>query len=57
MLDKDENFVKSYELRMTVHMVSPFLEACQKFTGLKVFIYIHKSQTVSCGIKRTQSRL
>ena len=51
MLDKDENFVKSYELRMTVHMVSPFLEACQKFTGLKVFIYIHKSQTVSCGTK------
>ena len=35
VLHKDENFVQSYELRMTVHMISPFLKACQKFTGQK----------------------
>ena len=32
---KDESFIQSYELRMTVHMVSPYVEACQKFTGQK----------------------
>ena len=35
VLHKDENFVQSYELRMTVHMISPFLKASQKFTGQK----------------------
>ena len=35
VLHKDKNFVQSYKLRMTVHMVSPFIEACQKFTGQK----------------------
>ena len=35
VLHKDENFIQSYELRMTVHMVSPFGEACQKLTGQK----------------------
>ena len=33
VLHKDENFVQSYKLRMTAHMVS--IEACQKFTGPK----------------------
>ena len=33
VLHKDENFVQSYESRMTVHMVSPFVKACRKFTG------------------------
>ena len=28
MLHKDENFVQSYELRMTVHMTYPFVKAC-----------------------------
>ena len=32
VLHKDENFVQSYESRMTVHMVSPFVKACRKFT-------------------------
>ena len=35
VLHKDENFIQSYELRMTVHMVSPFGKACQKLTGQK----------------------
>ena len=35
VLHKDENFVQSYELRMTVQMVSPFVKACRKFTGQK----------------------
>ena len=30
---QDENFVQSYELKMTVQMVSPFVKACRKFTG------------------------
>ena len=33
VLHKDENFVWSYELRITVHMVSPVVKSCQKFTG------------------------
>ena len=33
VLRKDENFVWSYELRMTVHMVSPVVKSYQKFTG------------------------
>ena len=33
VLHKDGNFVQSYELRMTVHMVSPFVKACHTFTG------------------------
>ena len=28
VLHKDENFVQSYELRMTVHMTYPFVKAC-----------------------------
>ena len=35
MLHKDETFIQNYDLRITVHMVSPFVEACQKFTGQK----------------------
>ena len=33
VLHKDGNFVQSYELRMTLHMVSPFVKACHTFTG------------------------
>ena len=56
VLHKDENFVQSYELRMTAHMVSPFVEACQKFTGHKSLSMYIKAK-VSCGTKRTASRL
>ena len=56
VLHKDENFVQSYELGRTVHMVSPFVKACQKFTGQKS-IYLHKSKKVFCGTKRTASWL
>ena len=35
VLHKDDNFVQSYELGLTVRMVSPFVKACQKFTGQK----------------------
>ena len=56
VLHKDENFVQSYELRMTAHMVSPFAEACQKFTGQKSLSTYIKAK-LSCGTKRTASRL
>ena len=35
VLHKDENFVQSYELKMTVQMVSLLVKACRKFTGQK----------------------
>ena len=35
VLHKDENFVQSYELKITFQMVSPFVIACRKFTGQK----------------------
>ena len=56
VLHKDENFVQSYELRMTVHMVSRFVKACQKFTGQKSLSTYIKAK-VFCGTKRTASRL
>ena len=56
VLHKDENFIQSYELRMTAHIVSPFVEACQKFTGQKSLSTYIKAK-VSCGTKRTASRL
>ena len=56
VLHKGEHFVQSYELRMTAHMVSPFVEACQKFIGQKSLSTYIKAK-VSCGTKRTASQL
>ena len=55
VLHKDENFVQSYELRMTVHMISPFLKPSKSLQGRSLYLY--KSKKVFCGTKRTASRL
>ena len=44
VLHKDENFIQSYELGMTVHMVRPFAEACQNFTGQKSLSIYRKAK-------------
>ena len=57
VLHKDENFIQSYELRMTVHMVSPFGEACQKLTGQKSLSTYRKAKKCLWNQKNCKSAL
>ena len=54
MLHKDENFVQSYELRMAVHILSPCVKACQKFTGQKSLSTYIKPKTYFVEPKELQ---
>ena len=56
VLHKDGNFVQSYELRMTVHIVSLFVKACHTFTG-QTSLSTYIKQASGCKTKRTASRL
>ena len=54
VLHKDENFVQSYELRMTVHIISQFLKVWQTFTGKKSLSTYIKSKKCFAEPKELQ---